>query len=538
MYKKILDTQELNQNIMPAVREIAGIVKRTLGPGGRPILIQRVGQALNGEPLGPKITKDGVSVAEECSSKDPEKDIVIQAVKHICKKTNNTAGDGTTTAIVLGEALMEAMDVYLASNHTQNPQLLKESVESAVADVIETLKKKTTLITDFKLVEQVATLSANGDRAVGKIIRQAFDAVGAKGVVTIDEGRSTDITLDVVGGFQFNRGAEGRDMFFNSSDGTKFEIENCGIICFDGKINDFTKLAKALDSIAVRDKNGNPISIPPVLIVANDFSNEVLTWLNIQKTQAGLMFCPVRGPNQTTVRTSYYNDIAFLSGGVRLGNGNPALESLQPHQVGFAKKVVVTKYNTTIYAEKDEQEILKYVDVLETQKAKAESPYDAQIINDRMAALTNGVAKIGIGGATDFEVKERYDRVEDALNAARAAIEEGVIAGGGIILRKIADDLSKKEDRTPGEEVLSEALKAPFEQILTNIGVQNQAKNIFEDLKSNDNLTYNARDKKVVNFLEAGIVDPVKVTRLALENATSIAALLSTAGGSIIYVKE
>lgn len=537
MYKKIINVGEMNLHVKPAVQEIAGIVKRTLGPGGRPILIQRVGQALNGEPLGPKITKDGVSVAQECAHKDPEKDIIMQAVKHICKKTNNTAGDGTTTAIVLGEALIEAMENYIIDNPDENPQLLKESVELSVAKVIAFLKAGSTPIENFDLVQQVATLSANGDETVGKVIRDAFEAVGAKGVVTIDEGRTMDISLDVVGGFQFKRGAEGRDMFFNSSDNTKFEIENCGVICFDGKVNDYTKLAKALQNIAQRDEKGNATSIPPMLIIANDFSNEVLTWLNIQKTQAGLQFCPVKGPNQTTVRTAYYNDISFLTGGQRLGNGNPALESLQGFQVGFAKKVIVNKYDTTIYADQDENKLLKYVDKLEVQKTKAESPYDAQIINDRMAALTNGVAKIGIGGATDFEIKERYDRVEDALNAARAAIEEGVIAGGGIILRKLAEDLSKNPT-SPGDIVLAEALKAPFEQILYNVGLHKKHEQIFEELKSNQNLTYNARDKKVVDFLEAGIVDPVKVTRLALENATSIAALLSTAGGSIVYVKD
>jgi chaperonin GroEL len=538
MYKKIIKTHDTLNQVLPAVKEIAGIVKTTLGPGGRPILIQRVGQALNGEPLGPKITKDGVSVANECASKDPEKDIIIQAVKHICKRTNTTAGDGTTTAIVLGEALITEMLSYMQNNPDTNVQLLKVSLQTAVDRAIEHLKDISVEADNYDLIQQVATLSANGDETVGKIIRDAFEAVGAKGVVTIDEGTTTDITLDVVGGFQFNRGAEGREMFFNSSDGTKFESDNCGVIVFDGKLNDFTKLAAALMNIAEKDANGNAKSVPPVLVLANDFSNEVLTWINIQKTQAGLNICPVRGPNQTTVRTAYYNDIAFITGGQRLGNGNPALETLSAESVGFAEKVVVTKYATTIYAKPQEETLLGYVDKLEIQKSKAESPYDAQIISDRIASLTNGVAKVGIGGATDFEVKERYDRVEDALNAARAAIEEGVVPGGGIALRKYADFLESKETLTEGEMVLANALKYPFEQILTNVGLEDKATCLFEALKDEDKLTYNARSKKVVNFLEAGIVDPVKVTRLALQNATSIAALLSTTGGSIIYVKD
>jgi len=535
MYKKSILREQLKPLMTEALTEIAAMVKATLGPGGLPIIIQRVGQGLDGSPLGPKITKDGVSVAKECGSNIPEKDLIIQAVKNICNKTNSTAGDGTTTAIVLGEAIVNATLEVLDNDKSLNPQLVKESLEEAVQVVQQTLKEVAIPISNMETVRQAATISANGDLEIGNIIGDAFQAVGAEGVVTIDEGATTKVTLDVVQGYQFNRGIEGRNLLFNNKEGTRFEAENCAVLIFDGKLLNYVQVAKALQNIAKKDANGNAVELPPTIVIANEFSNEVITWLGMQKNDAGLQLCAVRGPHQTTVRSGYYEDLAALTGGQKMGNGKKELGLANAGDVGFVKKVVVDKYKTTLYdGAGDADVILSRVDQLKAQKQIAESPYDAQVLNDRIASLTGGVAKIGVGGSTDFEIKEKYDRIEDALNAARAAIEEGVVPGGGTTLFRIAQSL---KGETIGEKILQMALQAPICQILRNIGVDPDTINLSE-INNNKNLVYNARTKEIVDFMEAGIVDPVKVTRLALENATSIAGLLSTAGGGIIYVKE
>lgn len=537
MKKELILRDELNPKVESGLRKIASIVKRTLGPGGLPILIQRVGQALNGEPLGPIITKDGVSVAKECASSDPQEDLIIQTVKHICKKTNSTAGDGTTTAIVLGEAIVNETLQMLTEDKTLNPQLVKESIDKEAALIIEELKSLATPIkSDMNLVRQVATISANGDEAVGKILGDAFSAVGAEGVVTVDEGATKDVTLDIVEGYQINRGAEAQTRFFNNKDQTRFEAEDAHLVIFDGDVGSFTDLVAAVNVIyGIQD--GKPTKdIKPIVFMANGFSQEALQFLLVQKAEAGLQFCAIKGPHTTTVRSAYYDDIAVLTGGTRLGNGGRSLKNFQEDDAGLIGRVLIDKYKTTFYdCMGDEETILDRVDQIKASKALAESPYDAQVINDRLAALTGGVAKIGVGGSTEFEIKEKYDRIEDALNAARAAIEEGVVVGGGVTLRRIAQRYLDDPNPTVGQKILGRALCAPFNQILENIGIED-SKVDFNKIK--DNQVFDARNKKIVDYMEAGIVDPVKVTRLALENAVSIATLLSTAGGGIVYTRD
>lgn len=537
MYKSIIDRDSLQKSKMAGLASISGIVKRTLGPGGLPIIIQRQGQALDGTPLGPKITKDGVSVAEECASKNPLEDVIIQAVKSICKKTNADAGDGTTTAIVLGEAIIKAADDI----KDQNPQLVRESIELALKGVVTQLKDMSTPVKDMETIKQVATISSNGDTEIGEIISQAFDHVGAEGVVTVDEGHSNVVTLDVVEGYQFNRGAEGRNNFFNNKAKTQFEVEDAAIIIYDNKLLNFTHIVPALKVLMGVGADDKPTKkAPPIVIVANEFSHEVIQFLIIQCMQGGLEICCVRGPHQTTVRTGYYDDLAAYTGGVRMGNGGKSLESIDLGCIGTIDKVIIDKYKTTLYTTLDgkkEAAVLERVDQLKVQKESAESPYDTQVLNDRIAALTSGVAKIGVGGQTELEIKEKYDRIEDALNSSRAAIQEGVVPGGGVTLLRIAAELKAKALPTVGEEILSKALEAPFRQILENIGlgdddISSITNSVFE---GKDTTVYDARNRKLVDAMEAGIIDPVKVTRTALENAVSIAALLSTAGGAIIY---
>lgn len=539
MHKDIIEKDTLAPAKKAGIRKVAGIVKRTLGPGGLPIMIQRVGQALDGSPIGPKITKDGVSVALECSSSNPQEDIVIQAVKSICKKTNTDAGDGTTTAIVLGEAIVNEMDKALAADTTLNPQLVKEDVEKLSKEIIEDLKGLSESIKDSEKIKQVATISANGDQEIGNIIAAAFDKVGAEGVVTVDEGRSNQVTLEHVDGYQFQRGAESRNNFFNDQAQTKFEAEDAQVIIFDGAVQNYTQLIPALNVMAGFDGEKPTKKMPAFIIVANEFTSEVLQFLLIQKMEGGMRVCPVKGPHTTTVRSGYYDDLAAYTGGMRLGNGQKSLEEITEDDIGEVGKVLIDKYKTTLYEGLGhEDSIIERVDSLNIQKSKAESAYDAQVINDRIAALTGGVAKIGVGGATELEIKEKYDRIEDALNAARAAIQEGVVPGGGSTLLRIADRLGSK---TIAHEILSKALRYPFFQILENIGIESgeaeefAKKVVFSD---NNKLVFDARNRVLTDSMKSGIIDPVKVTRTGLENAVSIASLLSTAGGAIIYVKD
>lgn len=519
------------------VRALAGIVKRTLGPGGLPIIIERVGQALDGSPLGPKITKDGVSVAEECWSEDPIENLVIQAVKAICRKTNVDAGDGTTSAIVLGEAILEAAQAQLKLDPTLNPQLVKESIEAAAVEVLAELKKRAIKVTDLRSVEDIATISANGDRSIGSVIRAAFEHAGAEGVITVDEGSGTEVTLEVVDGYRFNKGAQSRSDFFNNKDRTQFEAENAQIILYDGKLFNFTDLIPALHTLLAVNAEGVPTKpMPPLVVIANEFSREVIQFLLMQKAERGFQVCAVVGPHMSNIRTGYYDDLAVYTGATRLGNGGRSLTEIQTDDFGLVGKVVISQYKTTLYqGQGAEADLLERVEQLKGQKALAETPYDAQVFNDRIAALVNGVAKIGVGGATELEIKEKYDRIEDALNAARAALAEGVVAGGGAALLSIAHNLAEE---TVGQKILKQALKAPFRQILENVGLEKEELPLAQHLLEDPSITFDARNKVLVNALETGIIDPVKVTRTAFENAVSIASLLTTAGGAIIYTKK
>lgn len=535
MHKELILRKELNPKITSGLGKIAAMVKRTLGPGGLPIIIQRLGQDLRGEPLGPKITKDGVSVANECASTDETEDLIIQSVKHICKKTNTVAGDGTTTAIVLGEAIVTEMLKVLEDDPSLNPQLVREAVEQEAAKVIAQLKELAKPVKDLNTIKQVATISANGDEEIGKVLGDAFEAVGAEGVVTVDEGVTQDVTLDVVEGYQIERAAEAGDKFFNNADKTRFEAEKAALIIFDGDLYNYTDVVSAINMVYGL-KDGQPTKpVRPIVFMANEFSQEVIQFLLIQKQQSGLNFCAIRGPHTTTVRSGYYDDIAVLTGGERLGNGNRALSAIEENDIGEIDRVTIDKYKCMLYdCQGAEEPILERVRQLKVLKTQAESPYDAQVINDRIGALTGGIAKIGVGGSTEFEIKEKYDRIEDALNASRAAIEEGVVAGGGVTLARIAEEM---EGVSIGQKILQEALTAPFKQILSNLGVTLSEKEMNQ-LGKDTKLVYDGRNKELVNYLEAGIVDPVKVTRTALENAVSIASLLSTAGGGIYYSRD
>jgi len=444
---------------------------------------------------------------------------------------NYVVTHNTTSAIVLGNAILQESLNVLENNKDLNPQILKERLEEASEKVLKLLDKMARNVKSDRQIKEVATISANGDSEVGGIIAEAFSRVGVEGVVTIDEGYSNKVTLDIVEGYQINRGAEAGDRFFNDETKTKYIAENVHVIVYDGRLTNYTEIVPILNIIAENHKKG----LPPVMIMANEFSRDVIQFLLIQKAELNLSFIAVKGPHQTNVRTAYYDDLAIYLGGTKFGNGNRSLNNCEYEDIGVAEKVIVDKYTTTFYEGLgDEEEVLKRVSQLKASRELAESPYDAQVISDRLASLTQGIAKIGVGGATDLEIKEKYDRIEDALNAAKAAIEEGVIPGGGVSLLRIAQEMKKDHI---GEAILYEALKAPIMQIFENIG--EDFTNAFElELLESKKTTYDAFERKVVNAYKKGIIDPVKVTKTAFLNAISISSLLATAGGGIVYSKN
>lgn len=541
--KDILTFNELDDSLIHGLTKIAAIVKRTLGPGGLPIIIERQGTALNGDPLSPLITKDGVTVATECFVADPAQNLIMQAVKDICKKTNKVAGDGTTTAIVLGEALVKAAHQEMKSSPNLNPQLVREELDAAFLLVVDMLREEARPIKDdLKQIEEVATISANGDRRIGQVLREAFMSVGAEGSITVDEGVSHDTTLDIVEGFQIDRGAEAKGgQFFNNTEQTKFDAKDVKVILFDGPLNSFNEVVPICTLIQQEAKaNGKPF--PPTVFVANSFSQEVIQFLLIQKAEIGLPFCAVRSPHMSHVRTAMLDDMAVLLGGTRLGGGSKAIQAATLDDVGECERIVITKDYSTFYGGAGaEEEVISRVDSLKAQKAEAETPYDASIFENRIASLTGGVAKIGVGGTTELEVKERYHRIEDALNASRAAVEEGVIPGGGVTLYKLSLRLKREGVNTLGTKILRAALQAPIRQIMTNVGVdpaQILTTKFDTMVLSEKPVTYNAREKEVCDAFITGILDPVKVSRVALENAISIAGLLITCGGGIVFTRS
>lgn len=531
--KSITHKEDMYKHIQEGMDSIAAIVARTLGPGGLPILIERQGQAVNGDPLGPMITKDGVTVASECASEDPITDVVIQAVKDICRRTNRIAGDGTTTAIVLGKSILDEMLKLLQEDKSLNPQMIKASVEKAIDEVIDLLKEETVACKSFDMIEHVASISSNGDHEIGTIIRNAFESVGTEGVITVDEGGGKNHSLEIVDGFQIRRGAEAQDRFFNNQEQTKFVSEKCYVLLYDGNLSQAAQVLQALELLYKHHQG----KMPPVLFMANDYSQEVLQVLLINKAEMGLSVCAIKNPHQTKVTTAMLDDMAVFLGGTRLGNGNRNMNNIEVDDFGIADRVVVDKYTTTFFGgQGTEESVLERVDQLKAQRELAESPYDAALLSDRIASLAEGIAKIGVGGLTDLEVKEKYHRIEDAVNAARAAISDGVIPGGGATLYRIAKKLSPD---TPGKRILKQALMSPFAQILNNLGLDGSyvdayGAQILKDKAS----TFDGVSMSIVPAIQEGIIDPVKVTKTALTNAVSISALLSTCGGSITYSRS
>lgn len=531
-FKTLIHKEEMSEHSLKAVEELAHMVGRTMGPGGLPQLIERKGQSLNGEPLAPMITKDGVTVAQNISHYRPELDLVIQTVKAIAAKTNRNAGDGTTTATVLGHAILkEALDV-LKQHKSLNPQRVRLELEKSISDVKELLKKEARQIEGYEDIKNVATISANGETSIGEIIAQAFDEVGTEGVITIDEGSGPENTLEIVDGYQFGRGAQAQNRFFNDENNTKWEAENVSVLIYNGKLNAYQDLIPAFELLL---KQNNNRALPPLLVIADEFSQQVIQFLLMQRAEMGATICAVRSPSMTTTRTNMMDDIAVILGGERLGVGTRHINNIKEDDIGLAKRIVVTGTTTTIYDGMGVEEgVIKRIEQLKVQRTTAPSEFDKANISDRIAALSQGIAKIGVGGQTELEMKERYHRIEDALNAARAAVDGGIIPGGGSTLFRISLILEEKQNPSIGDLILGRALKAPMLKILENAGVQLKDIEELNSIKYMNTATYDAMNHVTVDAFKSGIIDPLNVTLSALENAASIATLLATCGGGIV----
>ena len=550
-FKNLVHKAEMSEYSLKAVEELAHMVGRTMGPGGLPQLIERKGQALNGDPLSPMITKDGVTVAQNISHPDAEIDLVIQTVKAIAAKTNKNAGDGTTTATVLGHSILKETLAALKKDASLNPQIVRLEIEKAIKRVKIDLKNQSKTVEGYEDIKNVATISANGEASIGDIIAKAFDEVGTEGVITIDEGSSPENTLEIVDGYQFGRGAQAQNRFFNDENNTKWEAEDVRVITYNGKLNAYQDLIPAFELLL---KQNNNRGLPPLLVIADEFSQQVIQFLLMQRAEMGATICAVRSPSMTITRTNMLEDIAVIIGGERLGVGTRHVNVITEDDIGIAKRIIVTGTTTTIYdGYGADEEVIKRIDQLKAQKESAPSEYDRANISDRIAALSQGIAKIGVGGTTELEMKERYHRIEDALNAARSAVEGGIIPGGGAALYRIALDLEKKTkpslrarvlsklrltQKLPkpniGDIILSKALKAPMLKILENSGVTLKSIKKLELIKKNKVATYDALNHITVDAYKSGIIDPLNVTLSALENATSIATLLATCGGGIV----
>ena len=531
-FKNLIHKEDIEDSTLEAISELAHMVGRTMGPGGLPILIERRGQTISGEPLAPMITKDGVTVAQNISVADSSQDLVIQTVKAIAAKTNKNAGDGTTTATVLGHAILKEALKALNQDKTLNPQKVRIEIEQSIKNVIEILKAQAKAVDGYEDIKNVASISANGEESIGEIIAEAFDEVGEEGVITIDEGSGPENTLEIVDGYQFGRGAQAQNRFFNDENNTKWEAENVRVLVFNGKLNAYQELIPAFELLL---KQNNNQALPPLLIIADEFSQQVIQFLLIQRAEMGATICAVRSPSMTTTRTNMMDDIAVLLGGERLGYGTRSLSNINEDDIGLAKRVVVAGTTTTIYDGQGlEEDLIKRIDQLKVQKETAPSDFDKANIADRIAALAQGIAKIGVGGNTELEMKERYHRIEDALNAARAAVSGGVIPGGGVALYRVAKKLSRSSKI--GDQILSVALQAPMNKILENAGAdQTEVKKFL--VGTGEEVTFDALNHRIVNSYDAGIIDPLNVTISALENASSIATLLATCGGGITIMR-
>ena len=526
MAKDIKFDIEARDGLKRGVDALANAVKVTLGPKGRNVIISK-------SFGGPSVTKDGVSVAKEVELTDALENMGAQMVKEVASKTNDLAGDGTTTATVLAQAIVKEGLKNVAAG--ANPMDLKRGIDKAVEALVEDLHKQSKTVGDSTdKIKQVAAISANNDGTIGDLIAQAFEKVGKEGVITVEEAKGTDTYVDVVEGMQFDRGYLS-PYFVTDSEKMTTELESPYILLYDKKISAMKDLLPVLEPVAQSGK--------PLLIIAEDVDGEALATLVVNKLRGSLRIAAVKAPGFGDRRKAMLEDIAILTGGTVIAEERGfSLDNATIDMLGTAEKVSIDKDNTTIVTGAgNADDITARVNQIKAQIETTTSDYDKEKLQERLAKLAGGVAVLYVGAASEVEMKEKKDRVDDALHATRAAVEEGIVAGGGVALVRAKSVLSSIEttnaDEKTGIQIVERAIEAPLRTIVENAGGEGSVV-VSKVLEGKDDFGYDAKTDQYVNMLEAGIIDPKKVTRVALENAASVSGMILTTECALIDIKE
>ncbi|MCM8784544.1 MAG: chaperonin GroEL [Candidatus Omnitrophica bacterium] len=524
MAKQLKFDEEARRSLLKGVEVISKAVKVTLGPKGRNVVLDKK----FGSPV---ITKDGVTVAKEIELEDPYEDMGAQLVKEVAEKTSDAAGDGTTTATILAEAIYrEGLKLVSAG---ANPMALKRGVDRAVETVVDELKKLSKPIKDKKEIEQVATIAANNDKNIGNLIAEAMDKVGKDGVITVEESKTMATTLEVVEGMQFDQGYLS-PYFITDAERMEAILEDPYILIYEKKISALKDLLPLLEKIARTGK--------PLLIIAEEVEGEALATLVVNKIRGTLSCCAVKAPGYGDRRKAMLEDIAILTGGKAITEDlGIKLENVTLEDLGRAKRITVDKENTTIVEGAGKtSEIKGRINQIKKQIEETDSDYDREKLQERLAKLAGGVAVIRVGAATETEMKERKARVEDALHATRAAVEEGIVPGGGVALLRCIPSVEKlnlEGDEKIGAEIVKRALEEPIRQLAENAGQEGSV--VVQRVKEEKtNVGFDVEKGRYTDMLEAGIIDPTKVTRYAIQHASSVASLLITTEALVTDIPE
>ena len=526
MAKDIKFDIEARDGLKRGVDALANSVKVTLGPKGRNVIISK-------SFGGPQVTKDGVTVAKEVELENELENMGAQMVKEVASKTNDLAGDGTTTATVLAQAIVKEGLKNVASG--ANPMDLKRGIDSAVSTITSELNKQAKQVgNSSEKIKQVASVSANNDNTIGDLISQAFDKVGKEGVITVEEAKGTDTYVDVVEGMQFDRGFLS-PYFVTNADKMITELENPYILLIDKKISNLQEVLPILEPVSQSGRS--------LLIIAEDVEGQALATLVVNKLRGGLKIAAVKAPGFGDRRKAMLEDIAILSGGTVISEERGfSLENADLTMLGTAETVTIDKDNTTIVNGSGKSEDIKArVNQIKAQIETTTSDYDKEKLQERLAKLAGGVAVLYVGAASEVEMKEKKDRVDDALNSTRAAVEEGIVAGGGVALvrtKKALDKLkAENSDELTGIQIVTRAIEAPLRTIVENAGSEGSIV-VAKVMDGKDNFGYDAKREEYVDMLKAGIIDPKKVTRIALENAASVAGMILTTECALVDIKE
>ena len=524
MAKQIKFDAEARQKILAGVEKLSAAVTSTLGPSGRNVILDK-------KFGSPQITKDGVTVAKEIELADPFENMGAQMVREVASKTNDVAGDGTTTATLLAEAIYREGLKNLTAG--ANAPALKNGIDKATAAVVEAIAKQAKKVKSAEEIAQVATLSANGEEEIGKIISEAMDKVGKDGTITVEEAKTLETTLDVVEGMQFDKGYLS-PYFVTDPEEMECVLENPYILLFEKKISNLQDMLPLLQSVA---KTGKPL-----MIIAEDVEGEALATLVVNKLRGSFQVCAVKAPGFGDRRKAILEDIAILTGGKLISEDiGVKLENVTLDMLGKAKKVTVDKDNTTIVQGQGKSaDISARVSIIKKQIDETTSDYDREKLQERLAKLAGGVAIIKVGAATEAAMKEKKDRVDDALHATRAAVEEGIVAGGGVAYlrcQKAIEALKLEGDEAVGASIIARAIESPLRKLVSNAG-QESALVVANVKKATGAQGYNVRTGEYGDLLKCGVVDPAKVARTALQNAASIAGLLLTTDCMVTDIPE